>query len=49
MPLVWERVRETTLTFDTDVLAYGDGEDLGAGRRFDILVAPKALRAMTAG
>lgn len=48
VPLTWARVRETRLTFDTDVLAYGDGEDLGAGRAFEIRVAPKALRAMAA-
>lgn len=46
VPLTWQRVREITLTFDTDVLAYGDGEDLGTARAFEICVAPRALRAM---
>jgi diacylglycerol kinase (ATP) len=46
VPLVWERASQATLTFENDVLAYGDGEDLGAGRVFEIRVAPKALRAV---
>lgn len=42
--LVWERVTSTTLNFDRDVMAYGDGEDLGADREFAIEMEPAAIR-----
>jgi hypothetical protein len=42
--LVWERVSETTLTFEDDVMAFGDGEDLGAGRVFRVGMEPAAVR-----
>ena len=42
--LVWERVSETTLRFDSDVMAFGDGEDLGAGRVFHVAMEPAAVR-----
>jgi len=42
--LVWRRVNETTLEFDRDVMAYGDGEDLGTGRVFQVVVEFAAVR-----
>ena len=42
--LQWQRVRETSLTFDDEVMAFGDGEDLGAARVFDVAVEPRAVR-----
>jgi diacylglycerol kinase (ATP) len=42
--LVWQRVSETQLDFERDVMAYGDGEDLGTGRTFHIVVEPAAVR-----
>jgi len=42
--LVWQRVTETTLEFEREVMAYGDGEDLGTGRVFRIVVEPAAVR-----
>lgn len=42
--LTWARVSETSLTFERDVMAYGDGEDLGTGREFHIIVEPAAVR-----
>ena len=42
--LTWSRVSETTLEFERDVMAYGDGEDLGAGRVFQIVVESSAVR-----
>ncbi len=47
--LVWERVRETTLRFECDVMAFGDGEDLGTGRSFDVIVEPAAVRMRVPG
>jgi diacylglycerol kinase (ATP) len=46
--LAWERVRETTLEFPSDVMAYGDGEDLGTGRVFHVLMEPNAIRVRCA-
>jgi diacylglycerol kinase (ATP) len=42
--LTWARVRETTLEFPSDVMAYGDGEDLGTGRMFHVVMEPAAIR-----
>ena len=42
--LIWERVRETTLRFESDVMAFGDGEDLGTSRSFHVVVEPRAVR-----
>ena len=42
--LVWSRASETRLQFETDVMAYGDGEDLGAGRHFHVVMEPAAVR-----
>lgn len=42
--LTWQQVSETTLQFDTDVMAFGDGEDLGAARFFQIAVEPASVR-----
>lgn len=42
--LIWERVSETTLRFDSDVMAFGDGENLGAGRVFHVVMEPAAVR-----
>lgn len=42
--LTWQRVRETTLRFESDVMAFGDGEDLGAGRVFEVAVESAAVR-----
>lgn len=42
--LVWQRASETTLRFDRDVMAYGDGEDLGTGREFVVVMEPAAVR-----
>lgn len=42
--LTWQRVSETTLEFEREVMAYGDGEDLGAGRVFQVVVEPAAVR-----
>jgi diacylglycerol kinase (ATP) len=47
--LTWERIRHTTLEFPADVMAYGDGEDLGTGRVFQVLVEPAAVRVRVAG
>lgn len=46
--LVWERVTNTTLTFDRDVMAYGDGEDLVTGRHFAVTMEPAAIRVRVA-
>jgi diacylglycerol kinase (ATP) len=42
--LEWTTRRTTTLTFDDEVSASGDGEDLGRARRFEVEVLPRALR-----
>ena len=42
--LSWTPVRETRLAFTDDVTASGDGEDLGRGRVFDVVVEPAAVR-----
>lgn len=42
--LTWEQVRQTTLEFPEDVMAFGDGEDLGRGRVFHVSVEPGAVR-----
>ena len=47
--LTWERLRQTTLEFPADVMAYGDGEDLGTGRVFQIMAEPAAVRVRVAG
>jgi diacylglycerol kinase family enzyme len=47
--LVWERVSATSLQFESDVMAFGDGEDLGTGRSFDVAVEPLAVRMRVPG
>jgi diacylglycerol kinase (ATP) len=42
--LTWARVSETTLRFESDVMAFGDGEDLGSGRVFQVSVESAAVR-----
>lgn len=46
--LAWERLRETTLEFPSDVMAYGDGEDLGTGRTYQVVMEPAAIRVRCA-
>ncbi len=42
--LTWQRVSETMLEFESEVMAFGDGEDLGMGRAFHAVVEPAAVR-----
>jgi len=42
--LTWQRLSETMLEFESEVMAFGDGEDLGAGRVFHAIVEPAAVR-----
>ena len=41
-------VARTTLEFDEDVPVFGDGEDLGRGRVFQVVVEPRAVRVRIA-
>jgi diacylglycerol kinase (ATP) len=44
----WMSVARTTIEFDRDVPVFGDGEDLGAGRLFQISVESAAVRVRVA-
>lgn len=42
--LTWQPLRETRLEFSVEVSASGDGEDLGSGQVFEVVVEPAAVR-----
>ncbi len=46
--LTWARVGETSLQFESDVMAFGDGENLGTARSFHVVVEPLAVRMRVA-
>jgi diacylglycerol kinase family enzyme len=46
--LTWTSVSRTSFSFDNDVAVFGDGENLGRGREFQVWVESSAVRNRSA-